>query len=255
MSNQLSGRIAIVTGGTQGLGRGIVKAFIGEGATVVNFDIKRPPQAEDEVGWLDVDVADTYAVKNAVDRVIETFGRVDILANNAGVAPADARPLVDNSDEEIARVLAINVGGVINCARAVIPHMRAQGGGRIINTASQLGKYAKANWAVYSATKFAVVGLTQALALEHAADRIAVNAICPGTFRTPMVESIFGKFAEQSGQDTDSFIQNYADNEIAFGRMGTPQDMGNLAVFLASDKCSFTTGASLNLSGGEATFF
>lgn len=254
MTGRLEGRVAIVTGASQGLGRGIAEAFVREGAAVVNFDRIEPKDSLPGSDWVEVDVAEAAVVKHAVDDVVNKYGKLDVLVNNAGIAPVEASRLIDNDDHEIDRVLAVNVRGVVNGLRAAIPYMQESGGGRVINTASQLGKYGKADWAVYSASKFAVVGLTQSVALEHAKDNIVVNAICPGTFRTPLVEATFGAFAERAGESTDAFIERYAEQEIAFGRMGNPRDMGHLAVFLASEECSFTTGAAFNLTGGEAVF-
>ncbi|MBI4259926.1 MAG: SDR family oxidoreductase, partial [Actinobacteria bacterium] len=180
------------------------------------------------------------------------YGAIDILVNNAGVSQPIAH-VVDTSDEVIDRVLAVNVRGVIACTRAAAPVMKERGRGRIVNTASQVGKVAWPDWGVYSASKAAVIGLTQVLAVELAPWNIQVNAICPGTMLTNMTRT------GMSGYLTENMTleQMISDKEatIPMKRLGTPDDIGRMCVFLASDDCSFTTGAAINLTGGEMVSF
>ncbi len=180
-------------------------------------------------------------------------GRLDILCNNAGVAQP-IEDIVDSAEATIDRVLAVNVKGVINCTAAAARPMKAQGYGRIVNTASQVGKRAWPGWGVYSASKFAVIGVTQVAALELAKDGITVNAICPGTMVTDMMYTGFGEAAQTAGADRDELIATHAAG-IPLGRMGTADDMGRMAAWIASDDAGYTTGAQFNLTGGEAVFF
>jgi meso-butanediol dehydrogenase/(S,S)-butanediol dehydrogenase/diacetyl reductase len=253
---KLDNRVAIVTGSARGLGAGIAQALGREGAFVVCADVLDAgdvaaslPAAETVV----LDVTDPAAVASAFDRVADEHGSLDILANNAGVAQPIA-DVVDTDDAVIDRVFAVNFRSVVNCSRAAVPHMRRQGKGKIINTASQTGKQAWPGWGIYSASKFAVVGLTQVMALELAKDGITVNAVCPGTMVTDMMYTGFGEAAAAAGVDRDGLIAEKAAS-IPMGRMGTAEDVGNLVAFIASDECSFTTGGQFNLTGGEMVWF
>ncbi len=253
---RLDSRIAVVTGSARGLGAGIVRAFGREGATVVCADLLDAGETAASVPSGEailLDVTDRAAVEAAFDDVVARHGRLDILANNAGIGQPIA-DVADTDDAVIDRVLAVNVRGVINCSSAAVRHMRKQGGGKIINTASQTGKQSWPGWGVYSASKFAVVGITQVMALEHVKDGITVNAMCPGTMVTDMMYTGFGEAAAAAGADRDAMIAEKAAS-IPMGRMGTADDVGNLAAFIASDECSFTTGAQFNLTGGEMVWF
>jgi NAD(P)-dependent dehydrogenase (short-subunit alcohol dehydrogenase family) len=253
---RLDSKVAVVTGSARGLGAGIARSFGAEGAVVVCADLGDAsetaaslPRAE----ALRLDVTDRKGVAAAFDDVVARHGSLDILVNNAGVAQPIA-DVVDTEDAVIDRVFAVNVRGVVNCSSAAVRHMRRQGAGKIINTASQTGKQAWPGWGIYSASKFAVVGLTQVMALELVNDGITVNAICPGTMVTDMMYTGFGEAAAQAGLDRDAMIAEKAAS-IPMGRMGTPEDVGALALFIASDDCSFTTGAQFNLTGGEMVWF
>jgi NAD(P)-dependent dehydrogenase (short-subunit alcohol dehydrogenase family) len=253
---RLDNRVAVVTGGSRGLGAGIVRALGREGATVVCADVLDASETAAAIPRgeaVRLDVTDRDAVDAVFDDIVARHGRLDVLANNAGVAQPVA-DVIDTADEVIDRVLAVNVRGVINCSRAAVRHMRRLGGGKIINSASQTGKQAWPGWGVYSMSKFAVVGLTQVMALELVKDGITVNAICPGTMVSDMMYTGFGDTAGQLGVDRDELIAEKA-GTIPMGRMGTAEDVGNLVLYIASDECSFTTGAAFNLTGGEMVWF
>jgi 3-oxoacyl-[acyl-carrier protein] reductase len=198
-----------------------------------------------------LDVTDTAAVEAFMAAVKADTGSLDILVNNAGVSQPIGK-VVDTPDDVLDRVFAVNVRGVIACSRAAARIMLAQGGGRIINIASQTGKRAWPDWGVYSASKFAVVGLTQVMAQELA-PTVTVNAICPGTMFTDMTRGGFGA-SLAPGDTLDAALARKAAT-IPMGRLGTADDVGAMAAWIASDDCSFTTGAAFNLTGGEEVFF
>jgi NAD(P)-dependent dehydrogenase (short-subunit alcohol dehydrogenase family) len=253
---RLENRVAVVTGSARGLGAGIVRAFGREGAIVICADIGDAAETAASIASgeaIDLDVTDSAAVEAAFAQVVEQHGKLDILVNNAGVAQP-ITDVVDTDEATFDRVFAVNVKGLLNCSRAAVAHMRRQGGGKIINAASQTGKQSWPGWGVYSASKFAVVGLTQVMALEHVKDGITVNAFCPGTMVSDMMYTGFGEAAATAGADRDEMIAEKAAS-IPMGRMGTAEDVGNLALFIASDECSFTTGAQFNLTGGEMVWF
>lgn len=262
MGTLLEDRVALVTGAARGLGAGIARGLAERGAIVVCADVidasttseLLPPSSTGRHGYpVQLDVTDTPEVESVVGKIVESFGRLDILANNAGIAPPVAE-MIDTTDEWIDRIFAVNVRGLIACSRAAARAMKKQHSGRIINTASQTGKHAWPGWGVYSASKAAVIGITQVMALELSPDNITVNCICPGTMVTDMMRAGFGQTAQQIQRDRDELIAEKA-KSIPLGRMGTPDDMGAMVAWIASDDASFTTGAAFNLTGGEMVFF
>jgi NAD(P)-dependent dehydrogenase (short-subunit alcohol dehydrogenase family) len=200
-----------------------------------------------------LDVTDTREVEDTVLSVVAEYGSLDVLANNAGVAQPIAS-MLDTTDEVIDRVFAVNVRGVIACSRAAGRAMAERGWGRIINTASQVGKVAWPGWGMYSASKAAVIAVTQVMALELAPHGVTVNCICPGTMLTDMTRTGFGASAQAAGRDVEEMLREKAES-IPLGRLGSPEDMGCMAVFIASDEARYTTGAAFNLTGGEQVFF
>jgi 3-oxoacyl-[acyl-carrier protein] reductase/sorbitol-6-phosphate 2-dehydrogenase len=200
-----------------------------------------------------LDVTNREQAKEVVNGVVAKYGAIHVLVNNAGVAA----PLADVADTEPAqfeRAFAVNVLGAVNCAAAVVPHMKEQRWGRIINTASHLGRQGWGGWGAYCASKFALIGVTQCMAHELAPYNVTVNAICPGTMEAPMMRYGFEEEQRVGFGDAEARIAEKA-AALPLGRMGTPEDMGRMAVFVASDDAAFTTGASLNLTGGEVVFF
>jgi len=259
---RLDNRVAVVTGSARGLGEGIARALAGEGALVVCADLRDAdavasdlPAAADgrAAEAVKLDVTDTAQVERTFSAIAERHGALDILVNNAGVAQPIA-DVVDTPDEVVDRVFAVNVKGVLACSRAAGRVMREQRRGRIVNTASQVGKSAWPGWGVYSMSKACVIAMTQVLALELAPYDVTVNCICPGTMRTDMTWTGFGEAAKQIDRDRDEMLEEKAAS-IPLRRLGTPEDMGRMVAWIASDDASYTTGAAFNLTGGEAVFF
>jgi NAD(P)-dependent dehydrogenase (short-subunit alcohol dehydrogenase family) len=258
---KLDDRVALVTGGSRGLGEGIARHLAAEGAVVVCADVldatevasSLPASSAGRKGKaVHLDVTDTAEVDEVIADVGREFGSLDILCNNAGVSQPIGH-VVDTPDEVIEKVFAVNVRGVIACTRAAARIMKEQQRGRIINTASQVGKTAWPDWGVYSASKAAVIGITQVTAVELAPWNIQVNAICPGTMMTDMTRTGFSGSLEEGASLEEALAAKGA--SIPMKRLGTPDDVGNLVTFLASDECSFTTGAAINLTGGEMVSF
>jgi NAD(P)-dependent dehydrogenase (short-subunit alcohol dehydrogenase family) len=253
-------RVAIVTGGGSGIGAALSRALAARGDTVVVADIDGASAervASDIAGQAvaaKVDVRDASAVQAVVDETVERHGRLDVMVNNAGIE----QPLVqviDTTEEIYREVLDTNLWGVIAGTRAAGRVMKGQRSGSIINTASQLGKVPFETWGVYSASKAGVISITQAAARELAREGVRVNAVCPGTFDTPLAKRAFTLYAEREGVSVDDMYANYGRDQIGLGRLGTPDEMGALCAFLASDDASFITGAAINLTGGEQYFF
>ena len=260
MGKRLEGKSCIVTGAGRGIGRGIAVRLADEGATVCVADIDGA-SAEEATSEIQaaggkslvsvVDVADRAQVVAMVRDTVDAFGRLDVIFNNAALA--GIKPFMDLTETDWNQIMRVNSLGVLICMQEAARQMIAQGeGGKIINTASQTGKRAWPDWGVYSASKFAVVGITQVMAQELA-PTVAVNAICPGTMLTDMARTGF-KASLDEGDTLEAAFARKAET-IPFGRLGTADDVGAMAAWLASDDCSFTTGATLNLTGGEEVFF
>lgn len=223
-------RRALVTGGASGLGRATAERLRADGITVLTLD--RSEDAD-----LVVDVTDAAAVAGAV----EATGDIDILINSAGVIGPN-KPLWEITDEEWSGTFAVNVTGIFHLCRAVVPGMRTRGWGRIVNFASIAGKDGNAQLAAYSASKAAVIGLTKSLGKELASSGVLVNAIAPAIIDTPMNAA------------TAPDVLARLTGLIPMGRIGRPDEVAELVAWLASDKCSFSTGAVYDLSGGRATY-
>jgi NAD(P)-dependent dehydrogenase (short-subunit alcohol dehydrogenase family) len=250
--------VALVTGAAGGLGGGISTALAERGATVVCADLRDAAGVatalpEGRGHSVTLDVTDSSEVDRTVEHIVGSYGRLDVLVNNAGIAQPPA-PVVETTDQTLNRVLDVNVKGVFFCARAAARVMSRQGSGRIINIASQAGKNGVPEWAVYSASKAAVVAMTQSLARELASYSVTVNCICPGAMLTSMTTESIRAEAEAKGIDGDELFATLNDR-IPLGRLGTPEDIGAMVAWIASDESAFTTGASFNLTGGESVFF
>jgi len=247
---QLDGKVAIVTGGASGIGRATALLFAREGAAVVIGDVN--PTAGQEVAdeivrgggralFESVDVTSTADCRRLVVRTILEFGRIDVLFNNAGIIRRAT--VMDLREEDWDRVMAVNVKSIYLLSREVIPHMEKQGAGSIINTSSGWGLAGGAKAAVYCASKGAVVLLTKAMAIDHG-PRIRVNCICPGDTDTRMLRAE----AAQLGEDAGRFLADAAKRPL--GRVGSPEEIAQAVLYLASDASSFVTGTTLVVDGG-----
>jgi NAD(P)-dependent dehydrogenase (short-subunit alcohol dehydrogenase family) len=244
--NDMDGSVAVVTGASTGIGEATAKRFADAGASVVAADINVEDgqatvddihEAGGEATFVEVDVSDAAAAEAMVETAVDTYGGLDYAFNNAGIE-GERGPLAEQSVENFERVLDINIGGVFNCMRAEIPAILDGDGGAIVNTSSIAGKVGFANISPYTASKFGVIGLTKAAALEYSGEGVRVNAVCPGVIDTPMVQ----------GSDQEEITQVEAATPI--GRIGRPEEIGNPVVWLCSDEASFITGEAIVVDGG-----
>ncbi len=244
----LSGRVALVTGAGGGIGREIARRLAREGMAVAVLDreaVAAKAVAAEIGGFASTaDVTSAKEIGDAIDAVLSRFGQIDVLVNNAGIAWMG--PALDMPLEALQAMLRVNVEGVFITSRAVLPHMIARRSGSIINLASWAGKTGNAHFAGYSASKFAVIGLTQSLAREMAPHGIRVNAICPGiVVDTAMRSAIEAQQRQYGLPATEERAKS-----IPIGRVSMPDDVARVAAFLASDESSYMTGELINLSGG-----
>lgn len=244
----LKGKTAIITGGTRGIGFAIVKKYLENGANVViggsrqesvEKAIEKLPEYKDRVMGIWPDLCSPDEVAKAFASVKERFGRVDILANNAGISSRTS--LYDYTVEEFSKIVDINLKAVFVCSQAAARIMRDQGGGVIISTSSMVGEYGQPSGCGYPATKFAVNGLTKSLARELAKDQIRVNAVAPGVTKTDMVAALPQELVDRISAG------------IPLGRVGLPDDIANAYLFLASDLASYVTGITLRVDGAAMT--
>ena len=244
---EFEGKVALVTGGSSGIGKACALSFAQKGAKVVVADIDEENGKSvvekikgdgGEAIFVDVDVSDHEAVKKMVEDTVDAFGRLDYAVNNAGIGGAQA----DTGEYEIEawlQVIDINLNGVFYCMRYEIPQMLENGGGAIVNMSSILGTDAFAKTSAYTASKHAVIGLTKTAALDYAQRGIRVNSVGPAFISTPMVTEGF------NDEELEGIMALHA-----MGRLGEPQEVADLVVFLCSDKASFMTGVHYLVDGG-----
>ncbi|WP_040791756.1 SDR family NAD(P)-dependent oxidoreductase [Nocardia paucivorans] len=240
---KLDNKIAIVTGGGQGIGAAIATKLAAEGATVAVTDINEETAAQTAArignGSLGIrtDVTDRASVDAMVDRVVAEFGRVDILVNNAGWDKAE--PFVESEPATWDRIIRINLYGVLNTSKKVLPIMVEQGYGKVVNLGSDAGRVGSSGEAVYSAAKGGVIAFTKAMAREMARAKVNVNCVCPGPTDTAL-------FASMGGENLREALRK----AIPMKRLGQPEDLANVVAFLASDEAAFITGQTVSVSGG-----
>lgn len=254
----LKDKVAIVTGGNKGIGKAISIAFAKKGASVVigARDIKTSQEVVREIMKFGnkcfsakVDVSKSQEVKQMVDFTLEKFGRIDILVNNAGIISAS--PITQLTEEEWDKLFAVNVKGTFLCCKYVTPIMIKQRKGKIINLSSTAGKRGSIFRTHYSASKFAVIGLTKSLAIELAPYGINVNAVCPGDVQTNMLDKEVQLLAELRNIPPDK-VREKKISSIPLGRLGKPEEIAELVLFLASSASDYITGEAINIAGGAS---
>ena len=256
----LKDRVAIITGGGRGIGRGVALRFAREGAKLALVDIEQK-HLDDTAAELDAaatgaeyitlrgDVSSSADVQGFFDSTIERFGRLDILVNNAGIGNPPM-PIINMPEEAWDRTIAVNLKSVFLCSKlAANQYIKQGGGGRIISVASQAGKTGYAMLTPYCASKAGIVLFTQAMAKEVGAHKINVNCVCPGTIDTPLLRGA-GTGVPATDEVFKQFVGAFLPG-IPLGRVGYPDDVAKIITFLASDEADYMTGQAINISGGQ----
>ena len=241
MGNRLKDKVAIITGAAKGIGFATAQRFAQEGAKVIITDINQESvnsaaaQTPNAEGYA-MNVTDRASIQSVVDHVMQKHSRIDILINNAGITQ-DAR-LIKMTEAQFDTVIDVNLKGVFNCTQLIVPHMLEASSGAVVNASSVVGLYGNFGQTNYSATKFGVIGFTKTWARELGPKGIRVNAVCPGFIATEMVKAM-----------PENILQDI-EKRSWLGRLGTPTEMANVYLFLASDEASYVNGVALEASGG-----
>ena len=250
MGDSMKGRVALVTGAGSGIGRATSLVFAREGAKVMAVDLMDGPMLETvgliiggggEASGLTADVSKAEEVQLMVSETVSRFGRIDAAFNNAGIHTGTRIPFHEYPEDEWDRVIGVNLKGVWLCIKYELPQMLAQGGGAIVNTSSVAGLVASSGTSAYTASKHGVAGLTKSAAMDYARRGIRVNAVAPGVIMTPMMDLIM---------ESNNTPQEELHNDQPIGRMGKPEEIAEVVVWLCTDAASYVTGHVLPIDGG-----
>lgn len=236
---KLDNKVAVITGGAQGIGKAMVSRFVEEGAKVIAVDVSVLPYEMEHVEGYQLDIADVSACKAFFDYAVEKYGRIDILINNAGITRDALTKKM--TDEQWNLVIDVNLKGVFNITRLIGPHMQEKKGGAIVNISSLAGLLGNIGQINYTATKAGVIGMTKTWSKEFAykGGNVRVNAIAPGSIMTDILKTI-----------PENVLETFA-KKAALGRMGEPAEIASVAVFLCSDDASYVTGQCISVDGGR----
>jgi len=247
MTHELTGKRILITAGAAGIGRIMAEKMNAAGARVFVCDIADLSTTHPDIGQMQADISDRAAVDAFFEQGLAALGGLDVLVNNAGIA-GPTGPVEDINPDDFERTLAINITGQFLCTRLAVPHLKAAGGGAIINLSSAAGKFAFPLRTPYSASKWAVVGFTKSLAAELGPFNIRVNAILPGAVEGPRIERVITAKADARGVPFEEMLANYT-NLASMGRLIPPEDIAAMALFLASDDCGTLSGQALSIDG------
>lgn len=249
----LTGKVAFITGAGSGIGEHAAKTFARQGASIVvaDFDEKGGQRVADDIRksgarslYVKVDVTKVDQVKAAVDTTVKEFGRLDILVNNAGIGFVGS--LTETPEADYDRMMSVNAKGVFLCSKFAVEQMLRQGGGTVVNIASVAGFVGVDRRFAYGATKGAVIAMTKSMAIDYVKNNIRVNCICPGTVYTPFVDNYLERFHKAEKAETIEKLKA----RQPMGRMGTPQEIADAALYLAADESGYVTGSELVIDGG-----
>ena len=250
MGDSMKDRVALVTGAGSGIGRATSLVFAREGAKVMAVDLMDGPMLETvgliiggggEASGMTADVSKADEVQRMVSETVSRFGRIDAAFNNAGIHTGTRIPFHEYPEDEWDRVIGVNLKGVWLCIKYELPQMLAQGGGAIVNTSSVAGLVASSGTSAYTASKHGVAGLTKSAAMDYARQGIRVNAVAPGVILTPMMDLIM---------ESNNTPQEELHNDQPIGRMGKPEEIAEVVVWLCTDAASYVTGHVLPIDGG-----